>query len=118
MITVRVGLSPDGRLQSLDASGHGGEIAGTDIVCAAATALLRTGARILVADPRIEASGAAPVGGTLWFQIGEVADERRAMLAAVTEFLTTGLQDLSEEYPKRVRLDIVRGDQAVNQKRN
>jgi uncharacterized protein YsxB (DUF464 family) len=101
-------LGEDGCLRGLRASGHAGSGArGEDLVCAAATALLRTASRLLYQRAGLSVSGGAPAPGEMSLEVDGVwGGEPGLWLRGVTDFLITGLQDLQSEHPRRLEIVI------------
>lgn len=100
MIELTLCLKDDGRLVSCSASGHAGYAeAGADIVCAAASILLRTAAESLSRTGRVEVS--APSRGVFGFVVDEGMGEAAAFAGL---FLQCGLSGLAREYPEYVLL--------------
>jgi uncharacterized protein len=104
LISVTVWLDSRGRLEGLDASGHSGSAqAGEDLVCAAASALLRTLSRILEMEPSVELKGKAEEKGDIRLRI--LSDQSPpGWLEGVTDFISIGLKDLEEENPGYFRI--------------
>lgn len=78
---------------------------GRDIVCSAATVLLRTAARTLGSRPGIAFEGGAPERGVLFFEAR--ADEvlAKAELKFAADFLKIGFESLSKEFPQNIRFE-------------
>jgi uncharacterized protein YsxB (DUF464 family) len=107
MVRLEVLLDRAGCLRKLSADGHAGYGGkGQDIVCAAATAVVRTACRVLERAPGFMSEGAAPREGTLRFEVTGFPQERRDWFSGVTEYLLCALSDLAEEFPDRVRLTV------------
>ena len=102
MMEVCLTCSRDGQFRSCCGKGHAGYApVGCDIVCAAATVLLRTAAQVL-----LNACGAlvevhAPVPGNLVFQVQDGIDDE-SLLLYTADFLRVGLQSLQVEYPQYI----------------
>ena len=100
MIEVVVRIGSDGLMNRVRAQGHSGlGIAGTDVVCAAVTALLRTAARVLESDSLVQVDGAASRRGDLEFEVREVPDSRRQWFRGVQDSLLFGIADIAAEEP-------------------
>ncbi|MDR1786206.1 MAG: ribosomal-processing cysteine protease Prp [Spirochaetaceae bacterium] len=97
------------------AEGHAGFApAGSDIVCAAVTVLLRTAAEMLEATPGVAVRPLAVQAGALSFQVerrerGESGrarddgpDALGARLWAVGDFIKTGMESLQREFPGHI----------------
>ncbi len=104
MTTVCLTCTCDGCLEEVSARGHAGfGKKGRDIVCAAESFLLRTAIGVL------ESSACGLVlekdlsrRGALFFKVvdrGNVSGDR---LRCVADFIRSGMQSLSEEYPESV----------------
>ena len=79
---------------------------GENIVCAAATVLLRTAARLLEAEDGIQVSGGSETRGFLTLSIDVANEGKRDFLLAVGNFLTVGLCDLQKEFPGDCAVEI------------
>ncbi|MGP1454521.1 MAG: ribosomal-processing cysteine protease Prp [Treponema sp.] len=103
MIIVRLKLDNEGRLIACTASGHAGiEHKGQDIVCAAASILLRTTVYTLRSVDAIALQYNAEQRGFVSFSVAhyEAAESKRLQYAA--EFLWLGLHSLQQEYPQAI----------------
>ncbi len=111
MITVVVTRGSRGNLVSASASGHAGMgKRGTDIVCSAATILLRTTMTVL-AGKAGKNSGSTPVTevktagrGELAFRVTVFAEADIPLLQYAADFLLEGLSSLAGEYPEALGL--------------
>ncbi|HUX49386.1 MAG TPA: ribosomal-processing cysteine protease Prp [Spirochaetia bacterium] len=104
-IIVTVEIDSEHSLKSFASTGH----AGQGIVCAAATVLLRTAARLLAGIPEFGVRGSAPEAGKLQCSIdpeASLSDENRIWLRGITDFLVRGLSDISREYPEEVNVTV------------
>ncbi len=105
---MEVDLRADGTLAAVRASGHaGGEPAGTNIACAAATVLLRTAAGLLAVAGAAE--GAADRPGEMRFTVAPPRSGDgggAAWMRGVSDFLLQGLRDLQRERPEAVALTV------------
>lgn len=109
MIHVIITLDSEGILSKVIADGHSEyEKKGRNIVCAAATVLLRTAARQLEAITGVKLNGEAETPGSLNFVIERYSENRIAYLKGITDFLVKGIDDLSIEYPIECALTIHR----------
>jgi hypothetical protein len=107
VIRLRVRLHADGSLGGFSASGHAGAGGkGGDIVCAAATALLRTAAGLLAGQPDLAVEGGSPAEGQMHLSLPKAPAAKREWLRGVTAMLVAGLTDLAREYPERLELRI------------
>ena len=96
-------------MKSFSAIGHaGGKKAGENIPCAAATALLRTAARLLASVDGLLENGSADEPGQMSLAVSASADRHGQWLAGVTDFLLKGLNDLAREYPREIFIRIDR----------
>jgi uncharacterized protein YsxB (DUF464 family) len=78
---------------------------GQDIVCAAATILLRTAAHTLGKRPGISFSGEEPVKGRLAFEAKADNDSAKTELKFAADFLQKGFESLAKEFPQNVQLE-------------
>lgn len=111
MIRVTIETDGGGVLRKVSADGHSlaFEI-GQNIVCAAATMLLRTAARLLGSTEGIEVSGGAPERGRLDFEISVLDESKRGYTKTVGDFLVQGMSDLEREFPGECALVRNTGD--------
>ncbi|MDR0323161.1 MAG: ribosomal-processing cysteine protease Prp [Treponema sp.] len=106
MIEIEAILEDDGTLRACRASGHAGAgKAGTDIVCAAVSVLMRTAFNVLSGRKNITVRGGAPEKGQLWLEADYEADGKDFLFAAGV-FLIEGLSSVAKEYPQNCRLNI------------
>ena len=106
MIEIEAVLENDGTLTACKASGHAGAgKAGTDIVCAAVSVLMRTALSALSGRKGITVRGGAPEKGQMWLEAGYEA-EGKDFLYACGVFLLEGLKSVAQEFPKSCRLNI------------
>jgi uncharacterized protein YsxB (DUF464 family) len=106
LVEIEAVLEADGTLRACKASGHAGAgKAGTDIVCAAVSALMRTALNVLSGRKGITVRGGAPEKGVLWLEADYDADGRDFLFAAGV-FLIEGLKSVAQEYPNRCKLTI------------
>ncbi len=104
MVRVRILVSPDGLMKSFEAVGHAGSVArGSNLACAAATALLRTAARACE-DKGIVVRGDAGSRGSMRCILGAAES---GWLRGTTDFLLRGLRDLREEFPDAVDVEVI-----------
>ena len=98
---------PDGVIKSVIAEGHAGEAsAGHNIVCAAASVLLRTAYRTAAKNRNLEIRFSAEKTGEMFFEIKNIQINDLPWIAGITDFLITGLKDLENEYPEDVKLEL------------
>jgi len=101
-------LEDDGTLRACKASGHAGAgKAGTDIVCAAVSVLMRTALSVLSGKNGIIVRGGAPEKGQMWLEADYNA-EGKDFLFASGIFLIEGLKSVAMEYPENCKLIIRR----------
>ena len=111
MINVTLWLDKSGCLRGIDASGHSGSAArGKDIICSAASTLLRTVSRVLEIEPSVELNGSVEVKGMLRLRLSLLDESKRDWLGGVSSFAVLGLRDLAAEYPSFCRIQIVSKD--------
>lgn len=92
----------DGALHSCCGQGHAGYApSGSDIVCAAATVLLRTALQVLTEEYRSLIMVNAPEPGTLEFLVKDGIDDKSRLIYAA-DFLRAGFQSLQNEFPKHI----------------
>jgi uncharacterized protein YsxB (DUF464 family) len=108
VIEIEAVLDEDGVLLTCTAEGHSkAGKAGTDIVCAAVSVLMRTALSVLSNRVGITVRGGAPKPGQMWLEANYDADGK-VFLSAVGDFLIEGLRSVAEEFPKNCKLDIRR----------
>jgi uncharacterized protein YsxB (DUF464 family) len=106
LIEIEAVLDFDGTLRACKASGHAGAgKAGSDIVCAAVSVLMRTALAALSGKEGITIRGGAPEPGLLWLEADYTA-EGKDFLFAGGVFLTEGLKSVALEYPENCRFNI------------
>ena len=99
MIEIEAIVDQAGILRACKAAGHAGAgKAGTDIVCAAVSVLMRTALGTLSNRKGITIRGDAPHPGLLWLEADYTA-EGKDFLSAAGVFLTDGLRSVAEEFP-------------------
>jgi uncharacterized protein YsxB (DUF464 family) len=92
-----------GCLRRLEMDGHAaGAPLGENPVCAAATAVARTAARVLDSVDGIEIRGVAEHEGRLRLEVAAYERETANYLKGVSDYLLVGLRDLEREYPDQV----------------
>ena len=100
MIRVTVKTDEHGVLREVKATGHSAAFEkGENIVCAAATILLRTAGRLLETSPGIRISGRSELRGELEFSVDVISEEQQDYVKAVGDYLMRGISDLQEEFP-------------------
>ncbi len=114
MINITLCLDDSGCLSVVDASGHSGFAAkGHDIVCSAASVLLRTVSRTLEIEPSIKVTGKIEKEGRLYLELSLLDVSRRAWLQGVSAFTVMGLKDLALEYPSFCRIHLEKDDSCI-----
>ena len=109
MIYISIRLDPNQCLKRIKAAGHSETGAyGENIVCAAVTIILKTGANILFLDKKLETSGNADKPGKMSFSVTKIQPEKREWVKGITDFLLAGLSDLKSQFPDEISLEIVR----------
>ena len=104
-------LDKSGCLYGIDASGHSGSAAkGKDIICSAASTLLRTISRILEIEPSIKLIGSIEEQGELHLRLILLEQSKKGWLEGVSSFTVLGLKDLAAEYPSFCRVKLVTKD--------
>jgi uncharacterized protein YsxB (DUF464 family) len=99
LIKLNADFDEDGVLVRCAASGHAGAAAaGSDIVCAAVSVLLRTAVRAVSGRAGISAGFSAPERGCFEF-FAQYSAAGRDFLYATGVFLYEGLKSIAEEYP-------------------
>ena len=74
------------------------------MLCAAVTELLRTFARVVEAREEIGWKGSADVPGTFDLEISSCPEYLSSWLEGITDFVMTGLTDLKNDYPEKIRV--------------
>ena len=106
MIVVTVDLNDDGIIKSAVVSGHAiGLEKGGNIVCAAATILIRTAARLLEGTRGVKVAGGPGRSGELSLFIEKVGEQSKSYVKAVGDYLLTGIRDLQHEFPDDCTLE-------------
>ncbi|MDR3312411.1 MAG: ribosomal-processing cysteine protease Prp [Spirochaetaceae bacterium] len=111
MIAVQLARRADGQFVSCAASGHALTApAGSDILCAAVTVLLRTTANALSLTEGLDVRILVPKRGALSFSVclrggAENQRDREAQLRFVWNLLHAGFQALQAEYPLNISLN-------------
>mgnify|MGYP001770167089 CR=1 FL=1 len=109
MIAVRLAIGARGDLVSAEAAGHAGRgPAGADIVCAAATVLLRTTLAFLSKEAGVAVEANTAGRGTLSFRVTAFQEAALPLLRYAGGFLLEGLGSLEREYPGAVDVQVER----------
>ena len=99
---VNLTCGKDGSLRSCCGKGHAGYASsGSDIVCAAATILLRTVLQVLSEEYGASVLVNTPEPGILEFSVREGIDDRFRLIYA-SDFLRAGFVSLQNEFPKHI----------------
>ncbi|MDR1143586.1 MAG: ribosomal-processing cysteine protease Prp [Spirochaetaceae bacterium] len=107
MIVITVVLDESGLLKSCDVRGHAGAgKRGTDIVCAAVSALARTALAVLAGRDGITAAGGPGGRGEFFLEIKSLSGAGREFLAGAGTFLVEGFRSVAAEFPQNCTLDI------------
>ncbi|NNM67590.1 MAG: ribosomal-processing cysteine protease Prp [Spirochaetales bacterium] len=105
MIRVDIVLAEDSLLKEFWVDGHSGfSLKGTDIVCAAASALVRTFLELNEAEPGVVALQGAEKEGKAAWALENVDPQAYARYEAWSWFLLRGLEDLAREFPDHVNI--------------
>ena len=102
MLSVTLHADGAGCLRRLAVRGHAPEIA-----CAAVTALTRTAATLLAAQPALQCRGAAPRPGLLELHVGAVPAAHRDWVRGVSAMVEHGVHAVAAEYPRGVMVECV-----------
>ena len=106
MIEIEAVMEHDGTLRACKAAGHAGVgKAGTDIVCAAVSVLMRTALSTLSGREGITVRGGAPEKGQLWLEADYEAAGKDFLFAAGV-FLIEGLKSVAQEFPNNCKLTV------------
>jgi uncharacterized protein len=103
LIRIAVLIGKNGCLKAFTADGHAGQgKKGTDIVCASATAFLRTFARLCYSEKGVQAEGAAEKEGHMRLKCQTPPPETAERMKGMTDFLIAGLKDLESDFPENI----------------
>ena len=105
MLSVTLHTDGAGCLRRLQVRGHAPEVA-----CAAITALTRTAATLLAAQPALDCRGAAPRPGVLELHVGMVPAQHCEWVRGISAMVEHGVQAVAAEYPRSVVVEAVRRD--------
>jgi uncharacterized protein YsxB (DUF464 family) len=108
LIRIAIQIGKEGCLKALEAEGHAlrGK-AGTDIVCASASAFLRTIARLYAGEGAIM-EGSAEREGHMNLRCVALPPEKVERMKGMTDFLLLGLNDLKSDFPENIDVIIER----------
>jgi uncharacterized protein YsxB (DUF464 family) len=109
LIRITILIGREGCLKAFEADGHAGQAKkGTDSVCASASAMLRTFARLLYTEAGVEAEGSAEKEGEMRFKCVYPARNNLERMKGMTDFLLLGLNDLKSDFPEYIDVIIER----------
>jgi len=104
LIRIEALVDDAGVLRFCKAVGHGGRgNAGSDIVCAAVSVLMRGAHRTLSGRKGITLRADAPQPGLFWLE-ADYSAEGKEFLFASGAFLLEGLASVAEEFPENCKL--------------
>ncbi|MBN1616137.1 MAG: ribosomal-processing cysteine protease Prp [Spirochaetales bacterium] len=107
VLTVTLVCDSGGNLLSARAHGHAGaSVCGRDIVCAAATALLRTTLAVLVREFPDAITAESDGRGDLSFSVEPPLEGSFPALKYAALFLREGIESLAREYPESVLISV------------
>lgn len=102
MMQVCLTCGKNGEIRSCCGKGHAGYApSGSDIVCAAATVLLRTALQVLTVEYGALIVVNAPEPGILDFLVQDGIDDKSRLIYAA-DFLRAGFKSLQNEFPKHI----------------
>jgi uncharacterized protein YsxB (DUF464 family) len=108
VIRVTVTTDAKGVLEKVTATGHSLEFPrGENIVCAAATVLLRTAVRLLEREKGLQISSNARSRGEVEFKVKLIDKKISERVRAVGDYLKQGIADLEREFPGECALTTV-----------
>ncbi len=105
MLSVTLHADRAGCLRRLVVRGHA-----PDIACAAITALTRTAATLLAAQPALECRGTALRPGVLELHVGAVPAQHRDWVRGVSAMVEHGVHAVAAEHPQGVGVECVEWD--------
>jgi len=109
LIRIKVFLERNCCLKGLESFGHAGlALKGSDILCAAVTILLRTVGKVLTHRKGMVVFRDVAKPGVFSILVQKYEPENLSWLLGVTDTLVGGLEDLVEEYPENLKLEIIR----------
>jgi uncharacterized protein YsxB (DUF464 family) len=109
LIRIAIQIGKEGCLKALEADGHSlrGK-AGTDIVCASASAFLQTIARLYYVEEGVILEGSAEREGHMSLYCVTLPPEKVERMKGMTDFLLLGLNDLKSDFPENIDVIIER----------
>ena len=109
MLNILIETDTESVLKKIRVSGHAGDAAkGRNIVCAAATSLIRSAYRTVNRHSEAETELDISASGMLDFEISKYDLGKKDWLKGVTDSLLTGLVDLDAEYPDHLEIKILK----------
>ncbi|GHT48090.1 hypothetical protein FACS1894102_0300 [Spirochaetia bacterium] len=108
MIEINAVHDLGGVLQSCSVEGHANTaVKGSDIVCAAVSALIIAASETLSSQGGIKSDLEAPGRGLFYLKTSATGTYDRIFLKAVGDFLINGLKAVAREYPQNCSINIV-----------
>lgn len=108
MIKITVAVDIDGNLKSLMAEGHSMSAAkGSNIICAAVSAQLRSVVRVLQSNQACKSTVAADRDGFLELSV-ETGDGGNRWLSGVTDVLLAGLIEIERDNPRECSVKLIK----------
>jgi len=107
VIIVTVIIDGGGIIKSVRVAGHAlGLQKGGNIVCAAATVLVRTAARMLEAEDGVLVTGGPGARGEFALDIKSVNHDKTDFVKTTGNYLLQGIRDLMSEFPEDCSLKV------------
>jgi uncharacterized protein YsxB (DUF464 family) len=107
LIRVLLHLDAKDCLSYIEVNGHAGYgKKGEDIVCAAATALVRTAAHVVSGQKQLMSATKAPDTGIIQLRLDSYPDQMREWVKGISDFLLTGFSDLKSDYPQNIDIKL------------
>lgn len=108
MIEVCIRRKKTGEFVSCSANGHAGfDIKGCDIVCAAATILMRTTMNVFLKSGLLSEKKAMRRGELFFSAKANANEDESKVLKYANDFLVSGFDSLTKEFPRNVSLKII-----------
>jgi len=108
LIHIMIAVDTDGNLRSLKAEGHSMSAAkGSNIICAAVSAQLRSVVRVLQNGIGLKSLVSADRDGLLELSV-ETEDGENRWLTGVTDVLLAGLIEIERENPRECSIKLVK----------
>jgi len=110
VITAKISLDSGGVLKHCEISGHSQAApSGSDIICAAVSALVRTTLRVLAQNPDVSLEWTGPRRrGEAGFSAACKNEAGKTCLYHAGHFLTEGLKSIAEDYPENCLVEVER----------